>query len=96
MTARASQNAHNVAVMREISREVKANMGAGPAWAHGFVVGLALAERFPATAIRLRGEIERMVGDADQMTPEQAEVHIRNLVDMFDRSADQEPAEVQS
>lgn len=80
---------HNVAVMKELAREVSASMNGAASFAYGLVVGLALTGRAPKTAEDLRHEIERLVSDRDFNTPEESEVAIRRVVDLFDRRADE-------
>lgn len=80
---------HNMAVLREAAIEVEARMNGRASWVHGLAVGIALAQRAPLTAADLRREIERAVAEIDpDESPEQTEVRILGVVDLFDRRAD--------
>lgn len=61
----------------------------GAAWLHGLATGLGLGSRAPLTARAMRAEIERLNAEAIGISPEQVEVVLRGLIDVFDTSLDE-------
>lgn len=84
-----TRGAHNVAVLREIASVASSHVTAKrDAWVHGFSVGIALTLQAPDTAREVRAEIERIVSKDSDTTPEEVEVYLRSIADLFDRSLD--------
>ena len=86
--------AHNAEVLAVVVKEaVSGEDGVdqpGDAFIFGFVTGIVLTEDAPQTAKELRQVIERIVARKVGLMPEQAEVHLRTMASLFDRTADEE------
>lgn len=80
----------NAGILSALTREIVTGEDAltnpGDTFIYGLVVGILLHQTAPRSAEQLRQEVEAIV--AKDKTPEQVEVYLRNLVDLFDLSAD--------
>jgi hypothetical protein len=81
---------HNAKVLSAVTREVvtgeEALTNPGDTFIFGLVIGVLLHQTAPLTAEELRREVEAIV--ARDKTPEQVEVYLRDVVGLFDTSAD--------
>lgn len=80
---------HNGGVAREVAAVACKDATPTDAWVHGFAIGVTLALGYPNTARDVRSEVERAVAARAGVTPEEVEVYLRNVSDLFDRSLDQ-------
>lgn len=80
----ANTSHHNATVAAEIAQRVsRQTTNPAASWLHGLAVGIALSERKPLMAHELRHVIERATADLYGESPEQQEVALRAIVDLF-------------